>query len=130
RRQRQMCIRDRADVGFALGGGADVAIQAGDVTLVGKSLFAICDALDIARLTMRTVRTNLLLAFAYNVACIPLAAGIFYPIWGILLDPMIASAAMAASSVSVVTNSLSLVHRLRQRFTSRDLGQGAEIQTA
>lgn len=108
----------QADVGFALGAGADVAIQAGDVTLLGKSLSTICHAMEIARLAVRTIRQNLFFAFVYNVACIPLAAGVFYPPWGFLLDPMIASAAMAASSVCVVTNSLWLARRLRRRLSA------------
>lgn len=98
----------QADVGFAFGSGADVAVEAGDITLLGRSLWSLVRALETARATMATIRQNLFFAFVYNVLCIPLAAGALYPFWGILLDPMVASAAMALSSVSVVTNSLRL----------------------
>ncbi len=106
----------QATVGFAMGAGADVAIEAGDVTLLGKRLLPLVHALDLAHATLTTVRQNLFFAFVYNAACIPLAAGLLYPIAGIQLDPMIASAAMAASSVSVVGNSLRLKRRLRQNL--------------
>jgi len=106
----------QAHVGFALGAGADVAIQAGDVTLLGKSLWALPLTIEVATLTMRTIRQNLFFAFAYNVACIPIAAGLLYPFFRLSLNPMLASAAMAASSVCVVTNSLRLASRLRRRW--------------
>ncbi len=104
----------QADVGVAVGTGTDVAIEASDVTLMRPDIGAVADAILLSRRTMRTMRENLFWAFAYNVIGIPLAAGVLYPRFGVLLNPVIASAAMALSSVSVVTNSL----RLR-RWTPR-----------
>jgi P-type Cu+ transporter len=101
----------QADVGIAIGAGADVAIEASDVTLVGGSLLAVPEAIDLSRATLSTIRQNLLFAFLYNVLGIPIAAGVLYPVLGWMLSPMIASAAMAASSVSVVSNSLRLANR-------------------
>jgi Cu+-exporting ATPase len=94
----------QADVGFAIGTGTDVAIEASDVTLIKGSLQSIVTAIEISRATMSNVRQNLVGAFGYNVLGIPIAMGILYPILGILLSPLIASAAMAFSSVTVVTN--------------------------
>ena len=102
----------QADVGIAVGTGTDVAIEASDITLMRGDLNAAVDAIELSRAAMHTMRQNLFWAFAYNTIGIPLAAGALYPVFGWLLSPMIASAAMALSSVSVVTNSL----RLR-RFT-------------
>jgi Cu+-exporting ATPase len=101
----------QADLGIAVGAGADVAIEASDVTLVGGSLGGVADAIALSRATLSTIRQNLLFAFLYNALGIPLAAGAFYPLTGWMLSPMIASAAMAASSVSVVANSLRLARR-------------------
>ncbi len=101
-----------ADVGVAMGAGTDIAVEASDVTLVRDSLLAVADAFRLSRRTMRTIRQNLFFAFVYNVVGIPVAAGVLYPAFGLLLSPVIASAAMALSSVSVVTNSLRL-RRLR-----------------
>ena len=109
----------RADVGIAMGSGTDVAIEAADVTLVRGDLRGVVAAVDLARRTIRIVKENLVWAFGYNVVLIPVAAGVLYPIWGVLLSPILAGAAMAFSSVSVVTNSLRLK---RWRFeTSAEL---------
>ena len=98
----------RADVGIAMGGGTDVAVQAADVVLMRIDLHGVADAIALSRRTMRIIRQNLFWAFIYNVIAIPIAAGVLYPATGLLLSPVLASAAMAMSSVSVVTNSLRL----------------------
>src|SRR5687768_10005911 len=98
----------QADVGFAVGTGADVAVEAADVTLVGGSLWGVVTAVQLSRRTMRVIRQNLFWAFVYNAVGIPLAAGALYPLAGWTLTPVFASAAMALSSVSVVANSLRL----------------------
>ncbi|NOT09504.1 MAG: copper-translocating P-type ATPase [Gemmatimonadales bacterium] len=97
-----------ADIGIAIGGGADIAAEAGDVVLMRPDLRAAASAIRLSRRTIRIMRQNLFWAFIYNVAGIPIAAGVLYPAFGLLLNPMIASAAMALSSVSVVGNSLRL----------------------
>jgi len=94
----------RADVGVAIGTGTDVAIEASDVTLISGDLRGVVTALDLSRATMRNIRQNLVFAFLYNVAGIPIAAGILYPVFGLLLTPIVAAAAMAMSSLSVVMN--------------------------
>jgi P-type Cu+ transporter len=94
----------QADLGIAIGTGADAALEAGDIALMGGSLHGVADALDIARATIRNIKQNLVGAFFYNILGIPIAAGLLYPFFGILLSPMIAGAAMAFSSVTVVTN--------------------------
>jgi Cu+-exporting ATPase len=98
----------QADVGIAIGTGTDVAIESGSVTLMSGDLRALVTAISLSRATMRNIKQNLFWAFAYNVALIPLAAGLFYPFTGILLDPIFAAAAMALSSVTVVSNALRL----------------------
>jgi Cu+-exporting ATPase len=97
-----------ATVGIAMGTGTDVAMHTAGMTLVKGDLTGIVRARNLSRATMRNVRQNLFFAFAYNVLGIPLAAGVLYPSFGLLLSPMIASAAMSASSISVVLNALRL----------------------
>lgn len=93
-----------ADVGFAIGSGTDVAIESADITLMRGSLHGVADAVKISRATVRNIKENLFGAFAYNTIAIPVAAGILFPFTGMLLNPVIAGAAMALSSVTVVTN--------------------------
>jgi Cu+-exporting ATPase len=102
----------RARVGIAIGSGTDIAIESADVVLVGGDPQSVAEAVRLSRYTMRKVKQNLFWAFIYNSIGIPIAAGVIYPLTGILLDPVIAGAAMAFSSVSVVTNSL-LMRRYR-----------------
>ncbi|MFC6999057.1 heavy metal translocating P-type ATPase [Rufibacter roseus] len=97
-----------ADVGIAMGRGTDIAMDVAKITLMHSDLKAIAKAIKLSKATVRTIHQNLFWAFIYNVIGIPVAAGLLYPIWGFLLDPMFAGAAMALSSVSVVTNSLRL----------------------
>jgi Cu+-exporting ATPase len=100
----------RADVGIAMGTGTDVAMESAGVTLVKGDLRGIVRARRLSRATMANIRQNLFFAFIYNAAGVPIAAGLLYPVFGILLSPALAAAAMALSSVSVVANAL----RLRQ----------------
>jgi P-type E1-E2 ATPase len=98
----------QADVGIAMSTGTDVSIETSDVTLLHGDITKIAQAIELSRLTMRTIKQNLFWAFIYNIVGIPLASGIFYPVFGWLLSPVFAGLAMALSSVSVVTNSLRL----------------------
>jgi P-type Cu+ transporter len=100
-----------ADVGLAMGSGTDVAMEAAGVTLLTGDLTGIARARQLSATTMSNIRQNLVFAFIYNVAGIPVAAGVLYPFFGVLLSPIIAAAAMALSSVSVIGNAL----RLRTR---------------
>ena len=97
-----------AHVGIAMGTGTDVAIQSAAVTLVHGDLRALARARQLSASVMRNIRQNLFLAFVYNALGVPLAAGVAYPLFGVLLSPMFASAAMAMSSVSVIANALRL----------------------
>ncbi|MDP9461241.1 MAG: HAD-IC family P-type ATPase, partial [Actinomycetota bacterium] len=97
-----------ADVGVAIGTGTDVAIEAADITLMSGELRGLVTAVALSKSTMRNIKQNLVLAFGYNVAAIPVAAGLLYPVSGALLSPLIAAAAMAISSISVVLNSARL----------------------
>jgi Cu+-exporting ATPase len=98
----------QADLGVAIGTGADVAVEASDITLVGDDLRSVPAGIRLSRATMRTIRQNLGWAFGYNALLIPVAAGALYPLTGWLLSPALAAGAMALSSVSVVSNSLRL----------------------
>jgi Cu+-exporting ATPase len=98
----------QADVGIAMGNGTDVAIESGGVTLVKGDLTGIVRARKLSQATMRNIRQNLFFAFIYNSIGVPIAAGVLYPIFGILLSPILAAAAMSFSSVSVISNSLRL----------------------
>ena len=98
----------RADVGIAMGTGTDVAIESAGVTLLHGDLAGLVRARRLGRATMRSIRQNLAWAFGYNLLGVPLAAGLLYPVFGVLLSPMVAGAAMSLSSVSVIVNSLRL----------------------
>jgi len=114
----------QADVGIAIGTGTDVAIEAADVTLMSGELRGLVTAVALSRATMRNIRQNLGLAFGYNTAAIPIAAGLLYPFTGALLSPMIAAGAMALSSISVVLNAARL-----NGFTPPRLVAGASPAT-
>ena len=98
----------QADVGIAMGTGTDVAMESAGITLVKGDLLGIVKAIQLSKATMINIKQNLFFAFFYNIIGVPVAAGLLYPFFGILLSPMIASAAMSLSSVSVITNSLRL----------------------
>jgi Cu+-exporting ATPase len=108
-----------ADVGFAIGTGTDVAIESAGITLMRGSLHGVADAIEISRATVRNIHQNLFGAFIYNSMGIPVAAGLLYPFWGILMSPILAGAAMSASSVTVVTNA----NRLRLFKTSSSVSK-------
>src|SRR5882724_11745961 len=97
-----------ADIGIAMGTGTDVAIEAADITLINKDLRSVASAIELSKKTMRTIKLNLFWAFGYNIILIPVAMGVLYPFYHILLNPIFASVAMASSSISVVANSLLL----------------------
>jgi Cu2+-exporting ATPase/Cu+-exporting ATPase len=98
----------QAEVGIAMATGTDVAIESADITLIHGDISKISQVIDLSRSTMLTVKQNLFWAFIYNIVGIPVAAGLLYPLWGIVLNPVFAGLAMAFSSVSVVSNSLQL----------------------
>jgi P-type Cu+ transporter len=104
-----------ADVGIAMGTGTEVAIESAGVTLVKGDLDLLVSAILLSRATMRNIRQNLIFAFVYNIVGVPIAAGLLYPAFGLLLSPMIASLAMSLSSVSVIANSLRLRTSVRGR---------------
>ena len=124
----------QADLGIAIGTGTDVAIESGDITLVSGDIQGVLTAIELSRATMRNIKENLFFAFAYNTLGIPMAAGLLYPFFGLLLSPIVAAAAMALSSVSVVTNALRLTgfRALRAPISHRDVaavsrGEPAEL---
>ena len=104
----------KADIGIAIGAGTDVAIETGQIVLIKNDLRDVVTAIDLSDYTIRKIKQNLFWAFFYNIIGIPVAAGVLYPL-GFLLNPMIAGAAMAFSSVSVVSNSL-MMKRYRKRM--------------
>ena len=97
-----------ADVSFAIGAGSDVALEAADIALMRNDLLSVADAITLSRATLKKIRQNLFFALGYNALGVPVAAGILFPFFGILISPMIAAAAMSLSSVSVVGNALRL----------------------
>lgn len=119
----------RANVGFAIGQGTDVAIESAGMTLMRGSLHGVADAIEISQATLRNIKQNLVGAFGYNIVCIPIAAGILYPVTGMLLSPMIAGAVMSLSSITVVSNANRLRLWKAKRDTSPDT-QSTQEQSA
>ena len=120
----------KADVGIAIGAGTDVAIESASMVLVRNDLLDAVSAIKLSRAVMTNIRQNLFWAFFYNVICIPLAAGIFYPTFGLKLSPMIGAAAMSMSSVCVVLNALRLRYFAVERSTpSADVPRSVEVRT-
>ncbi|MDR2046333.1 MAG: heavy metal translocating P-type ATPase [Clostridiales bacterium] len=114
----------RADVGIAIGAGTDVAVESADVVLMKNDLTDLVSAIALSRATLRNIKQNLFFAFFYNAACIPIAAGVLYPFTGLLLNPMIAAAAMSLSSVSVVTGALTLnLWKPKQKTAGKNGGE-------
>ncbi len=112
----------QADLGIAIGAGTDIAIESGDIVLIGDDLRGVITAIELSRRTISTIKQNFFWAFFYNALLIPLAAGVLYPFFGILLNPILAAAAMALSSVSVVTNSLKLKKfKTKLEFTKEEI---------
>jgi len=107
----------QAQVGIAIGTGTDVAMEAADVVLMSGDLMGVPDAIALSKATMRNIRQNLFWAFVYNAALVPVAAGVLYPAYGILLSPVFAAGAMALSSVFVVSNALRLRRFQALRFS-------------
>ena len=116
----------QADVGFAIGSGTDVAIESSDITLMRGSLHGIADAIELSRATLKNIKQNLCGAFAYNTLGIPIAAGVLFPVTGLLLNPVIAGVAMSLSSVTVVSNA----NRLRFFKASRREVSATQATTA
>jgi Cu+-exporting ATPase len=110
----------RADIGIAVGSGTDIAMEASDITLMTHDLNAVADAIELSKKTMGKIRQNLFWAFFYNCMGIPIAAGLLYPVFGVLLKPVYAALAMAFSSVSVVSNSLLLKNFVPVRSSQRE----------
>ena len=119
-----------ADVGIAMGTGTDVAIESAGVTLLKGDLTGIVRARKLSAAVMRNIRQNLFFAFIYNAAGVPIAAGVLYPVLGVLLSPVIAAAAMALSSVSVVGNALRLRAVRSVKLKSPDGGVAAPVRPA
>ena len=118
----------QADLSIAMGGGSDIAMNVAGMTIISSDLTKISEAFKLSKLTVRTIRQNLFWAFIYNIIGVPIAAGLLYPINGFLLNPMIAGAAMAFSSVSVVSNSLRL--KRKKIRTKETAAEGSEAQVA
>lgn len=116
----------QADLSIAMGGGSDIAMDVAKMTIISSDLTKIPEALKLSKLTVRTIRQNLFWAFIYNIIGVPVAAGVLYPVNGFLLNPMIAGAAMAFSSVSVVTNSLRLKRKKIEIAESSAIGNAAK----